>query len=98
MTTTARLQTLVAVADTGSVRAAARRLIVTESAVSAAIAALTREVGVPLVEREGRGLRLTTAGRAFAVMRGRFSGCTRRRWPPRAGTWTRSGAGYASRL
>jgi len=66
VTTTARLRTLVAVAETGSVRAAAERLTVTESAVSAAIAALTREVGVPLVEREGRGLRLTTAGNSFA--------------------------------
>jgi LysR family transcriptional regulator, low CO2-responsive transcriptional regulator len=66
VTTTARLRALVAVAETGSVRAAAGRLIVTESAVSAAMAALTREVGVPLVEREGRGLRLTTAGEAFA--------------------------------
>ncbi len=66
MTTTARLRALVAVAETGSGRAAAGRLIVTESAVSAAIAALTREVGAALVEREGRGLRLTTAGHAFA--------------------------------
>ena len=66
MTTAARLRALVAVAETGSVRAAAGRLIVTESAVSAAVAALTREVGVPMVEREGRGLRLTTAGEAFA--------------------------------
>jgi DNA-binding transcriptional LysR family regulator len=66
VTTTARLRALVAVAETGSVRAAARRLVVTESAVSAAIAALTREVGTPLVEREGRGLRLTGAGNAFA--------------------------------
>ena len=97
MTTTARLQALVAVADTGSVRAAAGRLVVTESAVSAAVAALTREVGAPLVEREGRGLRLTSAGRALPAMRGRFSGCTRRRWPPRAAAWTPSGAGCASR-
>jgi DNA-binding transcriptional LysR family regulator len=66
MTTTARLRTLVAVAETGSVRAAAGRLVVTESAVSAAIAALTREVGAPLVERAGRGLRLTSAGEAYA--------------------------------
>jgi DNA-binding transcriptional LysR family regulator len=66
VTTTARLRALVAVADTGSVRAAAGRLVVTESAVSAAIAALTREVGALLVEREGRGVRLTAAGQAFA--------------------------------
>lgn len=66
MTTVARLQAFVAVADAGSVRAAARRLVVTESAVSAAVAALAREVGVPLIEREGRGLRLTASGRAYA--------------------------------
>jgi DNA-binding transcriptional LysR family regulator len=66
VTTVARLQAFVAVADAGSVRAAARRLVVTESAVSAAIAALGREVGVPLIEREGRGLRLTASGRTYA--------------------------------
>lgn len=66
VTTVARLQAFVAVADAGSVRAAARRLVVTESAVSAAIAALGKEVGVPLIEREGRGLRLTTSGRTYA--------------------------------
>ncbi|MBX6769465.1 MAG: LysR family transcriptional regulator, partial [Actinomadura rubrobrunea] len=53
--TEARLRSFVAVADTGSVRAAAQRLYVTESAVSAAVAALSRDVGVPLVERDGRG-------------------------------------------
>ncbi|HZC27777.1 MAG TPA: LysR substrate-binding domain-containing protein, partial [Actinopolymorphaceae bacterium] len=66
MTTTARLRAFVAVDETGSVRAAAQRLVVTESAVSAAITALTKEVGVPLIEREGRGLRLTASGRTFA--------------------------------
>jgi DNA-binding transcriptional LysR family regulator len=66
VTTAARLQAFAAVADAGSVRAAAQRLVVTDSAVSAAIAALGREVGVPLLEREGRGLRLTTAGRTYA--------------------------------
>lgn len=66
MTTQARLRAFAAVADTGSVRAAAHRLVVTESAVSAAIAALTREVGAELLEREGRGLRLTAAGRTYA--------------------------------
>jgi LysR family transcriptional regulator, low CO2-responsive transcriptional regulator len=66
VTTTGRLRAYTAVADTGSVRAAAARLMVTESAVSAALAALTREVGVPLLERHGRGLRLTGPGRIFA--------------------------------
>jgi LysR family transcriptional regulator, low CO2-responsive transcriptional regulator len=66
VTTTGRLRAYVAVTDTGSVRAAAARLTVTESAVSAALAALTREVGVPLLERHGRGVRLTEPGRIFA--------------------------------
>ncbi|WP_037558952.1 LysR substrate-binding domain-containing protein [Spirillospora albida] len=64
--TEARLRTFVALAEAGSVRAAARSLYVTESAVSAAVAALTRELGVPLVRREGRGVRLTPAGTVYA--------------------------------
>ena len=69
MTTVVRLRALVAVADAGSVREAARRLTVTESAVSAALSALAREFRVPLVERDGRALlaagrRSLTAGAA----------------------------------
>ena len=67
MTTVARLRALVTVADAGSVREAARRLTVTESAVSAALSALAREVRAPLVERDGRGLRLTASGRAYSA-------------------------------
>ena len=66
MTTEARLRAFVAVAETGSVRAAAQRLVVTESAVSAAVSALTRDVGAPLLERQGRGLRLTASGQTYA--------------------------------
>jgi len=66
MATEARLRAFLAMAETGSVRAAAERLVVTESAVSAAVTALTAEVGVPLAERHGRGLRLTAAGQSFA--------------------------------
>jgi LysR family transcriptional regulator, low CO2-responsive transcriptional regulator len=66
VSTVARLRALVAVADSGSVREAARRLMVTEPAVSAALAALGREVRAPLVERDGRGLRLTAAGDSYA--------------------------------
>src|SRR5919198_6117788 len=64
--TIGQLRTFLAVAATGSVRAAAERLVVTQPAVSAALSALQREIGVPLVDRDGRGLRLTPAGRAFA--------------------------------
>ncbi|MEW2356779.1 LysR substrate-binding domain-containing protein [Spirillospora sp. NPDC029432] len=72
--TEARLRTFVALADTGSVREAARRLYVTESAVSAAVAALARELGVPLVERAGRGLALTPAGSVYAAYARRVLG------------------------
>ncbi len=53
-------------ADQGSVRGAAVSLSVTESAVSAAVAALQDELGAALVERQGRGLRLTEAGVVYA--------------------------------
>src|SRR6266542_1119960 len=64
--TLGQLRTFLAVAETGSVRGAAERLVVTQPAVSSALAALQREVGAALVAREGRGLRLTAAGEAFA--------------------------------
>jgi LysR family transcriptional regulator, low CO2-responsive transcriptional regulator len=66
MTTAARLRAYVAVAELGSVRAAAQRLYVTESSVSAAVSALANEVGVALVERRGRGLQITPAGEVYA--------------------------------
>ncbi len=64
--TAARQRALVAVADTGSVRAAARELVVTESAVSAAISSLARELGVDLLARSGRGVVLTDAGQVYS--------------------------------
>jgi len=66
MTTNARLRVFVELAEHGSVRAAARSLVVSESAVSAALSALAGEVGVALVERDGRGVRLTRAGVRYA--------------------------------
>lgn len=64
--TLSQLRTFVAVVDTGTVRAAAEQLIVTQSAVSASLAALQRSLGLQLVERDGRGLRLTPAGEIYA--------------------------------
>lgn len=64
--TLGQLRTFLAVAATGSVRAAAEKLVVTQPAVSSALSALQREVGVDLVVREGRGLRVTAAGEEFA--------------------------------
>src|SRR5262249_1142189 len=65
LTTNARLRALVELADTGSVRGAAERLVVTESAISSALGSLSSEVGVPLVDRHGRGVRLTAAGQCY---------------------------------
>lgn len=65
MTTNARLRALVELADAGSVRAAAARLVVTESSVSSAVSALSAEIGVALVERQGRGVRLTPGGTRY---------------------------------
>jgi DNA-binding transcriptional LysR family regulator len=66
MTTTTRLRAFVELADTGSVRAAARRLVVSESSVSSAVSALADELRVPLLVRQGRGVRLTPAGERYA--------------------------------
>ncbi len=64
--TLTQLRTFLAVADTVSVRSAAERLVVSQPSVSAAVASLERELGVALVARQGRGLRVTPAGVAFA--------------------------------
>jgi DNA-binding transcriptional LysR family regulator len=64
--TLGQLRTFLAVAQTGSVRAAADQLVVTQPAVSSALAAVRKQVGVALVARDGRGLRLTPAGEALA--------------------------------
>ncbi|HZC64096.1 MAG TPA: LysR family transcriptional regulator [Streptosporangiaceae bacterium] len=61
-----QLRTFLAVAETGSVRAAAQDLVVTQAAVSASLAALQKSLGVGLLEPDGRGLRLTAAGQAYA--------------------------------
>ena len=64
--TLGQLRTFLAVVATGSVRAAAERLVVSQPAVSAAMGSLQDELGVALVARDGRGLRVTPAGEAFA--------------------------------
>ncbi|HWH12901.1 MAG TPA: LysR family transcriptional regulator [Solirubrobacteraceae bacterium] len=59
------LRTFVTVVRTGSVTRASEELVVTQSSVSGALAALSKEMGERLVERDGRGLRPTPAGAAF---------------------------------
>jgi len=61
-----QLRSFLAVADSGSVRAAAEELVVTQAAVSASIAALQKSLGIALVTPDGRGLRLTDAGASYA--------------------------------
>lgn len=61
----ARLRVLRDLADRGSVTAVAAALSFTPSAISQQLRALTAEVGVPLTEPAGRGLRLTAAGHAL---------------------------------
>jgi LysR family transcriptional regulator, low CO2-responsive transcriptional regulator len=64
--TLTQIRSFLAVRGTGSVHAAAGQLLVSQPSVSAAMSALGRELGVALVERHGRGVRLTEAGEAFA--------------------------------
>ena len=61
-----RLQVLVAVARHGSVTAAARALHYAQPSVSHHLARLEAETGSRLVQRAGRGIRLTDAGRLLA--------------------------------
>jgi DNA-binding transcriptional LysR family regulator len=65
--TQTQLRSFLAVVRTGSVSAAARELVVTQPSVSAAVSALSRELGVALLERDGRGVRPTPAGSEFAA-------------------------------
>ncbi|RCW45335.1 DNA-binding transcriptional LysR family regulator [Halopolyspora algeriensis] len=61
-----RLQVLRALADHGTVRAAAEALYLTPSAVSQQLNALESEAGQPLLARRGRRVRLTAAGELLA--------------------------------
>ena len=64
--TLTQLRSFLAVLRTGSVTGAAEELVVTQPSVSAAVSALSRELGVELTERVGRSIRPSPAGEAFA--------------------------------
>jgi DNA-binding transcriptional LysR family regulator len=66
MTTLRTLECLVALVEHGSMSAAAVALYMSQPALSHQIAALEKELGVPVVERLWRGVRVTAAGRAAA--------------------------------
>ena len=59
------LQTFVAIAELGSFSAAAERLNITQPAVSKRMANLEQAVGAQLIDRVGRTISLTAAGRAM---------------------------------
>ncbi|WP_158375128.1 LysR family transcriptional regulator [Cellulosimicrobium cellulans] len=63
---TRHLATLRAVRERGGVTAAAAALHLTPSAVSQQLRVLARDAGAAVVERHGRGVRLTGAGHALA--------------------------------
>src|SRR4051794_13885933 len=65
--TVTQLRSFLAVVRTGSVTAAAEELVVSQPSVSAAVSALTRELGVELTERVGRSVRPSAAGAVFAA-------------------------------
>jgi DNA-binding transcriptional LysR family regulator len=59
------VRTFVAAVDAGQFSAAAADLSITQQAVSKRIAALEKDLGVPLFIRTARGARLTIDGQAF---------------------------------
>src|SRR5258708_14249978 len=61
-----QIRDLLAVAEKGSLRAAARHLGLAQPSISRSIRELERELGVPLLERRARGTVLTPSGRLFA--------------------------------
>ncbi|MEU9982839.1 LysR substrate-binding domain-containing protein [Streptomyces sp. NPDC050856] len=61
-----RMQILRAVVTSGSITAAATNLGYTPSAVSQQMAVLEKQAGLPLLERVGRGVRPTEAGRLLS--------------------------------
>ena len=69
-----QLRTFLAIADHESVHGAAQELVVTQAAVSASLAALQKALGLALVAPDGRGLRLTDAGREYASYARRIVG------------------------
>ena len=57
-----QIRNLVTISECGSIQAAARRLGVTQPAITRSIRDLERELGAPLFERSGSGMRLTAIG------------------------------------
>ena len=59
------IRDVLAVAERGSLRAAAREIGIAQPAITRSLQELERELGVPLFERDSRGVSLTAMGEAF---------------------------------
>jgi molybdate transport repressor ModE-like protein len=66
------LRYLAAVAHTGSIQAAAREVAISASAIDRQLLQLEEELGVPLFEREPRGMRMTAAGEVVLALAQRW--------------------------
>ena len=66
------LRYLTAVAQLGSVQAAAREVSISASAIDRQILMLEEDMGVPLFERLPRGMRLTAAGELLLALSQRW--------------------------
>lgn len=62
------LRSLIALAETGSVSAAAQRVHLTQSALSHQLRAVERHFGAPVVRRKGQGVALTAAGERLVAL------------------------------
>lgn len=62
-----QLRNLVAVADASSIRGAARALGLAQPAITRGLRELEKELGVPLLERHGKGISLNAYGLSFVV-------------------------------
>ncbi|CAK9888711.1 MULTISPECIES: LysR family transcriptional regulator [Pseudomonas] len=60
-----QLQALIALADSGGIRSAARALNLSQAAVTRALRELEQEQGLPLLSRHAGGARLTSAGQTL---------------------------------
>jgi len=60
-----QLRDVIAIAERGSLRGAARHLALAQPALTRSVHELERELGAPLFERRARGMRLTPMGESF---------------------------------
>lgn len=65
------LRTLTALHETGSVSRAAKRVHLTQSALSHQIKVLQSHYGLPIIQRRGQSIELTEAGKRLALLSGK---------------------------